>query len=95
MSLLLQSAGASSTTYTYTVAGGFLLAGSADISKSVVPSVSGGLTLAGSGASSRSITYTASGGVLFAGTSAITITHVPPLAVARCSADRQQRSSSH
>jgi len=78
MSLLLQSAGASSTTYTYTVAGGFLLAGSADISKSVVPSVSGGLTLAGSGASSRSITYTASGGVLFAGTSAITITHVPP-----------------
>jgi hypothetical protein len=78
MSLLLQFAGASSTTYTYTVAGGFLLAGSAEISKSVVPSVSGGLTLAGSGASSRSITYTASGGILFDGTSAITITHVPP-----------------
>lgn len=78
MSLLLQSAGASSTTYTYTGAGGFLLAGSATLSKSVVPSVSGGIVLAGSSASSRSVTYTASGGVLFAGTSAITITHVPP-----------------
>ena len=78
MSLLLAFAGASSTTYTYAGAGGFLLAGSATLSKSVVPSVSGGIVLAGSSASSRSITYTASGGVLFAGTSAITITHVPP-----------------
>ena len=78
MSLLLAFAGASSTTYTYAGAGGFLLAGSATLSKSVVPSVSGGIVLAGSSASSRSITYTASGGVIFAGTSAITITHVPP-----------------
>lgn len=73
MSLLLASIGGGGTvTYTYTGTGGFTISGSAVLSKSKSPAVSGGIALSGSGGISRSRVYvTAGGGITLAGSASV------------------------
>lgn len=62
--------GGGSVTYSYAGTGGLLFAGSGELSKTKVPSVSGGVLFAGTSAVSRSRTFIVSGGLTLAGAGA-------------------------